>query len=383
MTERGNRAIIIGGGPGGLVAAIALRQCGFDPAVYERAGEMRETGSGLTLWPNAMKALDRLGLVAALRSVSLPSAGIAMRSWRGELLFDVPSPEKLEHLFGVNGIAVHRAELLDVLLTVLGREVVRLGARCLGYKQDEKCVRAFFADGSEACGAILIGADGIKSAIRTQLLGRTKLRYAGFTVWRGVVNFDLAEKVGLTTMGRGAQFGLFPMTGRRVYWFASVNASEGDQDWAIGRKRELLERFRGWHEPIEAIIDATHESSILRNDIYDHEPLTRWSDGRVTLLGDAAHPSTPNMGQGACQAIEDAVILATCLRGSQEIASGLKMYESRRIQRTSAITMQSRRMGQMGRWKNPLMCWLRDQLIKSIPEQVRLRQLNGIFHFEG
>ncbi len=382
MTARGKRAIIVGGGPGGLVAAIALSQTGCTPAVYERASEVRETGSGLTLWPNAMKALDRLGLVAALRSVSLPSAGIAMRSWRGGLLFDVTPPEQLENLFGVNGIAVHRAELLDVLLQVLDRDVVFPGARCVGFKQDERGVTAFFADGSEADGDFLIGADGIKSAIRTQLFGQTKLRYAGFTVWRGVAEFALEEQVGLTTMGRGAQFGLFPMTRGRVYWFASVNAAEGDQDWAMGRKRELLERFRGWHTPIEALIEATAEAAILRNDIYDHEPLKRWSEGRVTLLGDAAHPATPNMGQGACQAIEDAVVLATCLRESQEIAAALKAYESRRRGRTSAITMQSRRMGQMGRWKNPLTCWLRDQLIKLMPEQIRLRQLSGLFRFE-
>jgi 2-polyprenyl-6-methoxyphenol hydroxylase-like FAD-dependent oxidoreductase len=383
MTGRGKRAIIVGGGPGGLVAAIALRQCGFDTAVYERTVVMRETGSGLTLWPNAMKALDSLGLTSALRSVSLPSAGIAMRSWRGELLFDVMPSEQLENLGGVNGIAVHRAELLDVLLRVLGRGIVTLGARCTGYEQDGKRVTAFFVDGTEAHGDLLIGADGIKSVIRRQLCGQTKLRYAGFTVWRGVAEFTLEEEAGLTTMGRGAQFGLFPMTRGRVYWFASVNAEEGEQDWAIGRKREVLKRFAGWHEPIEALIAATPESSILRNDIFDHDPLSKWSEGRVTLLGDAAHPATPNMGQGACQAIEDAVVLAKCLHESQETAAALKAYEARRIERTSAITLQSRRMGQMGRWKNPLLCWLRDRLIKSIPEQVRLRQLSGVFRFEG
>jgi 2-polyprenyl-6-methoxyphenol hydroxylase-like FAD-dependent oxidoreductase len=374
--------MVIGAGPGGLAAAIALRRCGFDAAVYERAAVMRELGSGLTLWPNAMKALDGLGLNAALRSVGLPSAGIAMRSWRGELLFDVMPSVQSENRFGVSGIAVHRAELIDVLLEVLGRDVVTLNARCVGYEQGEKGVTALFSDGTQARGDLLIGADGIKSAIRTQLFGPTKLRYAGFTVWRGVAQFALAEKVGLTTMGRGAQFGLFPMTRGRVYWFASVNAAEAEKDWATGRKRELLERFRGWHEPVEAVIGATPESSILRNDIFDHDPLGRWSEGRVTLLGDAAHPSTPNMGQGACQAIEDAVVLANCLRGSQEVAAAFKAYEARRIRRTSAITMQSRRLGQMGRWKNPLACWLRDKLIKSVPEQMRLRQLSGVFRFE-
>jgi 2-polyprenyl-6-methoxyphenol hydroxylase-like FAD-dependent oxidoreductase len=183
-------------------------------------------------------------------------------------------------------------------------------------------------------------------------------------------------------MGRGAQFGFFPMTRNRVYWFASVNAPEGGDDWTVGRKRELIERFEDWHKPIEMLIESTDERSILRNDIYDLKPLRSWSVGRITLLGDAAHPSTPTLGQGACQAIEDAVVLAASLREAPEIASALRGYESRRIQRTSAITMQSRRIGQIGCWKNPALCWLRDKLISSVPAPIRLQQLSGMFRFE-
>lgn len=383
MRGRRKRAIIVGGGPGGLTAAIALRRAGFDPIVFERASDIRRSGSGLTLWPNAMKALGRLQLAEAVQSASFQSEGIAMRSWRGELLFSVESHDRAEILRGVHGYALHRAELVSVLLKALGEDTVKRGFRCLGYRQDEAGVTAFFENGLTVCGDALIGADGIRSVIRSQLVGKTKLKYAGYTVWRGVTQFKLLGKMGSTTMGRGAQFGLFPMTGNRVYWFASVNAPESSPDWAIGRKSELLERFRGWHKPIEAIIEATNESTILRNDIYDHEPLSTWSNGHATLLGDAAHPSTPNLGQGACQAFEDAIVLATCLREEQEIGSALKAYESRRIQRTSAITLQSRRLGQMGRWKNPVLCWFRDKLIKSIPEQVRLRQLNAVFNFDG
>jgi 2-polyprenyl-6-methoxyphenol hydroxylase-like FAD-dependent oxidoreductase len=198
-----------------------------------------------------------------------------------------------------------------------------------------------------------------------------------------VTEFRLEESAGITVLGRGAQFGIFPMTAQRVYWFASVNAPEGARDWPVGRKRELLERFGDWHSPVRAIIEATDEAAILRNDIYDHEPLRRWGEGRVTLLGDAAHPATPNLGQGACQAIEDAVVLARCLGESPEVAAALRAYESRRRPRTSAITLQSRRMGRMGRWENPLLCWLRDRLIKNFPEQLRLAQLGELFRFEA
>jgi 2-polyprenyl-6-methoxyphenol hydroxylase-like FAD-dependent oxidoreductase len=144
----------------------------------------------------------------------------------------------------------------------------------------------------------------------------------------------------------------------------------------------LLERFRGWHEPINSIIEATDESSILRNDIYDQDPLRKWSDGRVTLLGDAAHPAIPTLGQGACQAIEDAVVLAACLRRESNVVRALKSYESLRMKRTSSITLESRRMGRMGQWKSPLVCWLRDKLIQRTPDRIRTRQLNRLFQFE-
>jgi 2-polyprenyl-6-methoxyphenol hydroxylase-like FAD-dependent oxidoreductase len=378
----GHRVIIIGAGPGGLAAAIALRQAGLAPVVFERASQMREVGSGLTLWPNAMNALERLGLKKAVESISLPTTGIAMRSWRGGLLFDVPSSITFENRFGVSGAALHRTELVAALVEALGEGGIKLGARCVGFAQDEAGVVAHFEDGSEISGDLLIGADGIESGIRAQLFGKPKLRFAGYTVWRGVTRFDLEVDVGVTSMGRGAQFGYFPMTGGRVYWFASAAAREGGKDWPVGRKREIIERFGDWHKPIRSIVEATGEAAILRTDIFDLKPLKRWSIGRVSLLGDAAHPSAPTLGQGACQAIEDGVVLASCLGGASDVPFALKAYESRRIPRTSAITIQSRRMGRMGCWKNPVGCWLRDRLIKAMPERTRLQQLSGIFRFE-
>jgi 2-polyprenyl-6-methoxyphenol hydroxylase-like FAD-dependent oxidoreductase len=382
MDGKGKQVIIVGAGPGGLTAAIALREVGFEPVVFERAAEMQQTGTSLTLWPNAITALSNLGISDPVRSISLPLAGIAMRSWRGELLFNIATAERFECLSGGYAAAVSRWELLRVLFEALGKATVKLGSRCVDYKQDEDGVTAFFDDDVAARGCLLIGADGIKSITRTRLAGEKKLRYAGFCVWRGVAEFELKEKVGLTSIGRGAQFGIFPMIGNRVYWFASASAREGENDWPVGRKRELLERFRGWHEPINSIIEATDESSILRNDIYDQDPLRKWSDGRVTLLGDAAHPAIPTLGQGACQAIEDAVVLAACLRRESNVVRALKSYESLRMKRTSSITLESRRMGRMGQWKSPLVCWLRDKLIQRTPDRIRTRQLNRLFQFE-
>jgi 2-polyprenyl-6-methoxyphenol hydroxylase-like FAD-dependent oxidoreductase len=382
MKGDGLRAIIIGAGPGGLTAAKALRDAGWFPLCFDRVSSVGESGSGLTLWPNAMEALEVIGLKQAVESVCFPTAGIRMRSWRGESLFEVPSFKTPDNRFGVSGAAAHRGELMAALLSAFSKGELNLESRCIGFRQNETSVTAFFDNGWEVSGDMLIAADGINSTLRSQMFGRLKLRYAGYTVWRGVADFKLGADIGETWLGRGAQFGFFPMTRDRVYWFASVNAPEGEAEWEIGRKQELKKRFRNWHEPIQSLIDSTVELSIIRNDIYDMKPLKSWSVGRATLLGDAAHPSTPTLGQGACQAIEDAVVLAACLREASDIVSALKNYESRRIHRTSAITIQSRRMGQMGSWKNPLACWLRDNLIRSVPASIRLQQLNGMFRFE-
>src|SRR5581483_7592028 len=263
----------------------------------------------------------------------------------------------------------------------LGPDTIQFDKRCVAFQQNEYGVTVSFEDGSQVEGGVLIGADGIRSSIRTQLIGSNKLKYAGYTVWRGVATFQLEENIGSTSIGCGAQFGIFPMTRNRVYWFACTNARENGADLPIGCRQELLQKFQGWHKPIPAIIEATDEASIIRTDIYDHDPLRRWSYGRVTLLGDAAHPATPTLGQGACQAIEDAVVLALCIR-KYELSTALSRYDSQRNPRTRTITLQSRQYGQMGRWTNPLACWFRDRLIASVPERIRIRELQKTFRFD-
>ncbi len=383
MAGEKGRAIIVGGGPGGLTAALALRQVGFDPIVFERAQADEQRGTGLTLWPNAFCALDKLGLAEAVQEVCFPMSGIAMRSWRGDFFFKLMGNRKNDFLDGHTGMTVHRPDLMAVLLTALGRSKVAFGARCTGFQQSSEGVTAYFGDGNEVSGELLIGADGINSVIRSQLLGQLKLLYAGYVVWRGVAVYNLEEPIGTTSMGRGRQFGYFPMTDNRVYWFASASLPAGGTDEATGRKQQLIERFGAWHSPVPGIIKATSAEAIIRNDIYDLDPLATWGEGRVRLLGDAAHPAVPTLGQGACQAIEDAVVLAACLRQSPQVNRALADYEARRKQRTKVITLQSRRLGRMGYWKNPLACWIRNQVMKRIPPSIRLWQLSRMFRFEA
>jgi 2-polyprenyl-6-methoxyphenol hydroxylase-like FAD-dependent oxidoreductase len=209
---------------------------------------------------------------------------------------------------------VHRAELLAELARHVDPESLHLDCECVAFTQDHAGVTARFRSGEEARGDALIGADGLRSVIRTELFGDRATHYAGYTAWRSAVKFECADQLMTETWGLGRRFGIVPMSRGRVYWFATLNAVEGERD-PDGKSRDRLALlFRGWHEPIEALIAGSQDDSILRNDVYDMEPLPRWSNRRVTLMGDAAHPMTPNLGQGACQAIEDAVVLASCLK---------------------------------------------------------------------
>ena len=180
------------------------------------------------------------------------------------------------------------------------------------------------------------------------------------------------------TWGRGQRFGIVPLSDGRVYWFATMNAPEGTKDTETDAKQQLLRLFQRWHEPIVPLIEASESSSILRNDVYDRNPLAKWSVGRVMLLGDAAHPMTPNLGQGACQAIEDAPVLAVCLRKSAGVVAGLSEYQRRRVPRTSRIVLESRRIGEVGQWKNPLLCWLRDAAMRVTPSRMTVRHMDAV-----
>jgi 2-polyprenyl-6-methoxyphenol hydroxylase-like FAD-dependent oxidoreductase len=378
------RAIIIGGGIGGLCAAIALQQKGIEAKIFERVAELKEVGAGLSLWVNAIKALNKIGLTERLQALSIPQISGGIKTSQGDLI-STAMPEEVQKRFGTALILmVHRAELHEALLEKLGKENLQLAADCLRFEQDDEGVTAHFSDGQKVRGDFLIGADGINSVIRAQLFGASKPRYSGYTAWRAVTKFDSAffKQGASESWGRGARFGMVPMSDERLYWFATKNASEGASDAAIGRKREVADCFRGWHEPIETLITATDEQAILRNDIYDREPLQNWTKDRVTLLGDAAHPMTPNLGQGACQAIEDAVELADSVSKNHSVKAALKIYQARRLKRTNKIVMQSRRLGKMGQLENALARRLRNSFLKLIPVSVQRKQLEWIIAYE-
>jgi 2-polyprenyl-6-methoxyphenol hydroxylase-like FAD-dependent oxidoreductase len=377
ITEQSNPILIIGGGIGGLATAIGLRKAGFNVAVFEKASELQAAGAGLSLWSNAIRALDKLGLGKIVEGSSIPDGNVGIYSWQGELLSAISTTE-LKRKFGRPLVVVHRAELQDALLKELGADVVHVNARFLKFEQTSQAVVAHFANGLQIPGCALIGADGLHSAVRQQLFPHAQPHYAGYTAWRGIAPSVPLEILAGEFWGHGTRFGIVPMNEDQVYWFATRNVPEGADDGLEGRKRALLALFGQWHPSIKALLTATPEHAILRNDIYDLKPLKHWSMGHVTLLGDAAHLMTPNLGQGACQALEDAVVLTACFCRTNTIPEALQQYEQERIPRTSAIVTQSARTGKIAQWEHPLACRIRNQLIKLVPPSFQMKQFEAV-----
>jgi 2-polyprenyl-6-methoxyphenol hydroxylase-like FAD-dependent oxidoreductase len=378
QASRTPTALVIGGGIGGLATAIALRGAGIEARVFERASEVREVGAGLSLWPNGLRALDAIGLGDAVRRLSVRDMDSALRSWRGRVLVAANGVE-LERLLGDVSLIIHRGDLLALLAGALPADAITTSAPCIGFDEDEGGVTARFAGGGEARGDLLVGADGIHSAVRSQLWGAAAPRYAGYTAWRAVVPFDHRRLAPGISIGRGCQFGQAPMAGGMVYWFASHSRPAGSRA-AAGWRAELLDLFGKWHAPITDLIASTPDEDILQNDIIDRPPIDAWGRGRVTLLGDAAHAMTPNLGQGANQALEDAQALAASLR-HQPDASGLRRYEEARIARANGVVTASYRIGRIMQLGNPVACWLRDRLLRTRRatrmQLEQLRQLVG------
>ena len=371
------QVIIAGGGIGGLVTAIALQREGIPVSVFERVKELEGVGAGLSLWVNAIRALQKIGLSDMLEAIGRPLIRSRILSWQGEILAETPV-EALTKRFGTPLVAVHRADLQAALLSALGQGVLQTGTPCTGFEQDATEVRVHLADGRQVSGDLLVGADGLHSSIRAQIFGTVPPSYAGYTAWRGVTSItprQWGEQMATETWGQGKRFGLVPLSQGRMYWFATLNTPEGMRDKEGGRKHALLDLFQSCHNPVPVVIEATDEAAILRNDIYDRPPLHHWSQGRVTLLGDAAHPMTPNMGQGACQAIEDAVVLSTCLTTQPTVASALQAYEQQRIKRANGVVQQSARLGKVAQWEGSLAVKMRNTVFRMLPPPLLLKQL--------
>jgi FAD-dependent urate hydroxylase len=364
----GGKAVIIGGGVGGLTAAIALRRVGVSSVICEREGDLTraQVGGCFSLYANAMRPLQELGLGEQMLEIGSVLRVSEVRTSRGRSL-GIAGLEGLERQFDAPSVGASRTDTHRVLTAALGDGGVRMGASCTGFKQDADGVTATFPDGSEERGDFLIGADGLRSTIRAQLLGAAEPKYAGYTVWQGIAErpHDAFRGDAVTLCyGSGLRFVVYPVRDGRPYWAALLTTPMGGRDPEGRSKHAALELYRNWFPAVGELIEQTPDSAISRMDNFGRDPIERWGEGRVTLLGDAAHPTTINIGQGACQAIEDAFALGECLRKESDVVPALRRYERCRISRTAAMMQFAWRVGAVGQWANPVAVRVREQLLR-------------------
>lgn len=365
--------VIAGGGIGGLTLAVAVRRRGIRVRVVERAPALTAAGAGLVLQPNATTHLTRLDLADAV-----VAAGHVLD--RAAILDDAGRPLGAESLLadlyaGVAGptVGIHRHRLQDVLVAAAGHECLATGTAVVGYAQHGDHVTVRCDDGAELDTELLVGADGLRSAVRAQMIGAGDPIYAGYTSWRGVTPAGALPPPQRMTesWGRGERFGIVDIGHGQQYWFAVADAPAGGRD--VDVHAELLQRFGRWHAPIRQVVEATPADRILRTDIADRDPITRWHEGRVVLIGDAAHPMTPNLGQGAGQAIEDACVLSEALTAAdRDVEVALVAYARRRVPRANAIVLASRRVGRMAQWRHPAAVAVRSLLMRCTPTSVKV-----------
>jgi len=361
------RVAIIGGGIGGLTAANALSQAGIEVAVYEAAPELKEIGAGVALHANAMRVLRAIGVEDGVRKVAGRSEWAVTRNGKTGRVISKTSRKQQAAAFGLQGATVHRADLLDVLAGALPAGLVTLGKRCTGADPDGATAVARFADGSEIEADVIIGADGIHSAVRTALFGPDDPRFTGKICYRSVIP-TAAVSGGSPSDGNGQWLGphgtivLYPLRGEELINVVCHYDDDGyrHESWITecGRE-EVLERYAGWHESLLRLFAAG--DTWYKWALYDRDPIPRWTRGRVTLLGDAAHPMLPYLGQGACQALEDGAVLATALTAeAADPLTGLARYERTRRPRASRVVLTARERGLSNHLASPWASMRRD-----------------------
>lgn len=378
------RIAIIGAGIGGLTSANALVRGGHDVTVYERSDELREVGAGIWVPTNAMQALARLDLAEPIASAGIPVQRIEAGPPMDRPLQALDLDDVVER-FGYPTISLHRSRLQAELARPLGVDVIELGRACVGFEARGDRVEVRFESGEPVECDLLVAADGLHSAIRAQLMPRQRLRYSGQMCYRGLAQMQLPDDERRLCrelwMGR-LRFGYAAIGADTVYWFAPMAGVRADAPSLS--KAELLGEYGRGRVPtaVLEVIEATDTAHILRTPLHDFAPITQWVHGRVVLLGDAAHATTPNLGQGGAQAIEDAYILGEAIArrpDPADVVSALADYQRARMDKARFIVNTSWRMGKIAHWRNPLMRAARDLGMRLTPRNLIRRQLDRVY----
>ncbi len=372
------RIAIVGGGICGLSLAIALHRKGIQAKVFESVPEMKFLGAGLALAGNAIQAFDSIGLKEDVLKAGKILKILNIKDQQGKVLSSTDAEEVSRKLGVVNNFAVHRADLHKVLLQHLPKDLFVLDKEVKDFLNHDQGVLLSFSDGTQYDADYVIACDGIRSVFRRKLISSSTPRYAGYTCWRGVIDqipAGINEYETSETWGNGKRFGIVPLTHNRLYWFATINASQNNEQLKRYRAEDLLREFSDFHAPIPQILKHTKNDQLIWSDINDIAPVKKYSFGRILLMGDAAHPTTPNLGQGACMAIEDAAVLAILLDKFEDTAEAFKVFEEKRMKRITKIVNDSWSIGKVAQWQNPVLTKLRNAAIRLTPQSLAERQI--------
>jgi 2-polyprenyl-6-methoxyphenol hydroxylase-like FAD-dependent oxidoreductase len=369
-TER--TALIVGAGIGGLAAGIALRRSGWHVRIFERAASVRELGFALLLAPNAISALRRLGLADIVIAEGARVTGAEIRRMDGTVLRAFDATNVL-HLLPEPAVVVLRPVLHGALLEAIGGDALVLGKGAIGFERSDANVLLKLTDGSTVHGNVVIGADGIGSTIRRVLHpDEPPLRPSGLFALRGVVHgiqHELGELSGLQYFGRGTEAGVAKAGEKSVYWYLSMPA-----DYVRRGSLEPMEVANrvsaGFDKRFQTIVRVTRPEDIRLDELFDRDPMRVWGKGCVTLLGDAAHPMLPHAGQGAAQALEDAVTLGRSLEFAENNEAALRRYEQLRFARTQKVVLTARRNARLASVRSAIGCWFRDVGIRLVPSAI-------------
>jgi 2-polyprenyl-6-methoxyphenol hydroxylase-like FAD-dependent oxidoreductase len=364
--------LVIGAGISGLATAVALQRRGHDVTVIEERTDT-SSGAGISIWPNALAALDEIGLGDAVRGAGGRVTAGALR-WRDGGWLRHPSPQRLVKALGEPLVVIHRSALTEVLADALAAGTVHLGLSARELVTTADGVQVTLLDSTTRAASAVIGADGTRSVVARHLNGALADHYVGYTAWRGVAACTIDPDVAGEVLGPGIEFGHVPLGSDRTYWFATERAPEGHVA-PQGELAYLRARFASWAEPIPAVLAATDPDDVLRNDLYDRDHARQWSRGAVVVVGDAAHPMRPHLGQGGCQGLEDAAVLGRFVDGDANLAAAFARFAAFRRPRVGPLVRESKLIGQIVNVRPGLLSGLASRATVLAPEALMTRHL--------
>jgi 2-polyprenyl-6-methoxyphenol hydroxylase-like FAD-dependent oxidoreductase len=364
--------LVIGAGISGLATAVALQRRGHAVTVVEERTDT-SSGAGISIWPNALAALDEIGLGNAVRAAGGRVTAGALR-WRDGTWLRHPARERLVKALGEPLVVIRRSALTSVLTDALEDGTVHRGLSAVQLVSTADSVRITLSDNSTRDVAGVVGADGTRSVVARHLNGALADRYVGYTAWRGVADCTIDPEFAGEVLGPGIEFGHVPMGSERTYWFATERAPAGHTA-PQGELDYLKARFASWAEPIPAVLAATNPAEVLRNDLYDRDQARQWCRGPVVVVGDAAHPMRPHLGQGGCQGLEDAAVLARFVDGDDDLAAAFARFAAFRRPRVRPLVRESKLIGQMVNLRPAFLSGLAGRASVLMPEAFVTRHL--------